>query len=136
MWKLDRPRNAADQVFTTCISRVQNAELKARLQGAMQAIVDASAAFDDAAANTRLHEIARHDVVGGNVTREEMEAVYTQRMARKGAPRFCPERAGLKGHFLPRLALDLPVEPRMVSDCDSGRRGFEYEARTWADGAG
>ena len=21
--------------------------------------------------------------------------------------RFCPERAGLKGHFLPRLALDL-----------------------------
>ena len=86
MIKLDRPIQEADDVFTTCISRVRDAQLKARLEGVKQAVVDASAEFDDAATHTRLHQIAPQGLVGGVVTQSEMEAVYTQRMARKGAP--------------------------------------------------
>lgn len=49
-------------------------------------IVDASEEFDDAAAHNRLHQIVRQAMVGGLVTQAEMEAVYTNRMAKKGAP--------------------------------------------------
>jgi hypothetical protein len=86
MIKLDRPVQDAGNVFITCISRVRDAQLKARLAGVTQAVVDASAEFDDAATHTRLHQIAPQDVVGGIVTQAEMEAVYTTRMAKKGAP--------------------------------------------------
>jgi 5-methylcytosine-specific restriction endonuclease McrA len=86
MIKLDRPVQEAGDVFTTCISRVQNTQLKSRLEGVLQAVVDASAEFDDAATHTRLYQIVQQNMVGGIVTQKEMEAVYTQRMAKKGAP--------------------------------------------------
>ena len=86
MIKLDRPNQGARDVFVTCISRVRDAQLKARLEGVTQAVVDASAEFDDAATHTRLQQIATQNLVGGVVTQAEMEAVYTQRMARKGSP--------------------------------------------------
>lgn len=86
MIKLDRPVQNAKDVFTTCISRVRDAQLKARLEGVTQAVIDASAEFDDAATHTRLHQIAAQNLVGGVITQSEMEAVYTQRMVRKGAP--------------------------------------------------
>ena len=85
MIKLDRPIQEAKDVFATCISRVRDAKLKARLEGVTQAVVDASAEFNDAATHTRLHQIAAQNLVGGVITQSEMEAVYTQRMARKGA---------------------------------------------------
>ena len=59
MLKLDRPGHSARQTFVTCISRVQDPDLTRRLQAATQAVVDASTAFDAAAARQRLHEIAR-----------------------------------------------------------------------------
>ena len=86
MIKLDRPIQEAEDVFTTCISRVRDAQLKARLAGVTQAVVAASAEFDDAATHTRLHQITPQVLVGGVVTQAEMEAIYTQRMAKKGAP--------------------------------------------------
>lgn len=86
MIKLHRPVQDAGDVFSTCISRVRNAQLKARLEGVLQAVVDASAAFDDAASHTRLHQIIPQDTVGGLVTQAEMEDVYTNRMAKKKAP--------------------------------------------------
>jgi len=86
MIKLDRPIQEAEDVFSVCISRVRNVQLKARLEGVTQAVVDASAEFDEAARHTRLHQIATQDLVGGVVTRAEMEAVYTQRMVKKGSP--------------------------------------------------
>lgn len=86
MWKLDRPTQAADDVFTTCISRVHDPDLKARLAAVTQAVRDASTAFEAAVTSTKLHGIARHEIVGGIVTGVEMQAVYTGRMAKKGAP--------------------------------------------------
>ena len=86
MIRLDRPSLDAKEVFTTCISRVRDAGLKLRLIGVTDDVVAASDEFDVLAPQTRLHEIARQLTVGGSVTAAEMEAVYTQRMAKKGAP--------------------------------------------------
>ena len=86
MIKLNRPTQDARDVFAICISRVRDVHLKARLEGVTQAVINASAEFDDAATHTRLYQIATQELVGAVVTKAEMEAVYTQRMAKKGAP--------------------------------------------------
>lgn len=86
MWKLPRPQHTADHVFTTCISKVRDSALKARLTGVTQAVSTASAAFEAAVLGTALHTIARQDIVGGTVSGDEMQAIYTGRMAKKGAP--------------------------------------------------
>ncbi|NTW88512.1 MAG: hypothetical protein HGB26_05170 [Desulfobulbaceae bacterium] len=86
MIKLDRPSQQPGEVFTTCINRVRDIHLKNRLEGALQAVIDASTEFDNAASHTRLHQIIPQTMVGGLVTQLEMESVYTQRMAKKDAP--------------------------------------------------
>jgi 5-methylcytosine-specific restriction endonuclease McrA len=86
MISLDPPDCTALDAFTICISRVQDLALRKRLAGVTQIIVDTSAAYAIAAGLSQLHEIAPQTMVGGTVSRAEMEAVYTYRMARKGAP--------------------------------------------------
>ena len=86
MWSLGRPTKSARSTFAICISRVRNVELADRLANAAPAIVAASAQFDRAARRCRLHEIARHSKVAPDITVTEMEKVYTQRMAKAGAP--------------------------------------------------
>jgi hypothetical protein len=86
MWSLKRPTLSAQSAFTTSISRVRNAALAARLASATPAIVEASAQFDDAARVHRLHEFPAHHEVEPDITVGEMEKVYTQRMAKGGAP--------------------------------------------------
>lgn len=88
MIPLARPQLDAKDVFTTCISRIQDQQLQQRMLAVSDDIGDASAQFADAAARNRLHSIAPHSTVGGQVkvSKAEMGAVYTDRMARKGAP--------------------------------------------------
>ena len=86
MWTLERPTRSAELTFTSCISRVRNPGLAARLAAATPAIIAASEQFDRAAHRAQLHEIAAHDTVDPDVTISEMEKVYTQRMAKSGAP--------------------------------------------------
>lgn len=86
MLKLDRPPYSAEDTFAACISRVRLPALKARLQAASPVIVAASEAFVAAAEAQTLDQIARVALVNGNVTTAEMEAVYTNRMAKQKAP--------------------------------------------------
>lgn len=86
MIKLDRPLLDAEEVFTACTSRIRDQDLRQRMADVTDDIVNASEEFDDAATHNRLHQIARQALVGGQVTKAEMEAVYTNRMAKKGAP--------------------------------------------------
>jgi 5-methylcytosine-specific restriction endonuclease McrA len=86
MISLDPPDCTALDAFIICISRIQDSALRMRLAGVTQMVVDASAAYALAAGLSQLHQIATQTMVGGTVTRKEMEAVYTYRMARKGAP--------------------------------------------------
>ena len=84
MRALPRPGHDAHLVYDLCISRVSDPVLKARLASAA-GIVDAmTARFDRAATRGKLHEIKSEAVPG--VSTAEMEKVYSQRMARKGAP--------------------------------------------------
>jgi hypothetical protein len=83
---MDSPDLDPADVFAACISRIRDPGLKLRMKSVAHLVVAASADFDDLAANTRLHKFVRQAVVGGLVTTAEMEAVYTQRMAKKLAP--------------------------------------------------
>lgn len=85
MLKLDKPVHSALDTFNLCISRVRNADLKSRLDAAADAIVAASAAYDVAGPLQNLHSIPRTAPVV-DVTKEEMEAVYTNRMAGAKGP--------------------------------------------------
>ncbi|MBZ9726351.1 hypothetical protein LB554_20625 [Mesorhizobium sp. CO1-1-11] len=85
MWKLPKPEQTAEDVFTTTISKVANAELKQRLTGITAAIVEASIEFDDAASSNEIHTIAPSTNIG-LVTVKEMSRVYSGRLAAKGAP--------------------------------------------------
>jgi hypothetical protein len=86
MWPLQRPAHSARSAYGTCISRVRNPGLSARLGAATATVVNASAAFDQAAAHGVLHQIAALAIVAPDITTEEMGKVYTQRMAKNGAP--------------------------------------------------
>lgn len=86
MWTLQRPAHSARSSYGTCISRVRNPGLSARLAAATATVVNASAAFDQAAAHGVLHQIAPLAIVAPDITTEEMGKVYTQRMAKNGAP--------------------------------------------------
>ena len=86
MRKLKKPTRTGSETFITCISRVNNPDLKVRLEAIAPEVEDASIAFDAAATRHSLHELPREVLVGGNVTAEEMGAVYTQRMVKKGSP--------------------------------------------------
>lgn len=86
MERLAPPAHSARSTYVTCISRVRNPGLKARLTAAADAVAAASAEFHREARRGRVHEIAEHDVVAPDVTVNEMEKVYSQRMAKAGAP--------------------------------------------------
>jgi hypothetical protein len=86
MIKLNVPTLVAKDLFETCISRIRDAGLRQRMIGITEDIVEASEEFSLLASQTRLHEVEHLAVVGGTVSTDEMEAVYTQRMAKKGAP--------------------------------------------------
>lgn len=85
MNSIDPPNLDAGDVYTTCISRVRDAALKARLTGITDDVRTASADYLMRAQANRLHEVVRRANVGG-VTTSELEKVYTQRMAGKNAP--------------------------------------------------
>jgi 5-methylcytosine-specific restriction endonuclease McrA len=88
MRKLDKPPHPPGDVFLTCISRVRNESLKTRLEAVKPYIVAAASAFDTAASNVQLHTVPTHANVGGlvRVTRDEMVAVYDNRMVPKDSP--------------------------------------------------
>jgi hypothetical protein len=86
MWPLGRPAHSARSTFEICISRVRDPGLAARLAAATDSVVAASREFNQAARHGTLHQIVPHDIVVPDVTVEEMEKVYTQRMAKIGAP--------------------------------------------------
>lgn len=86
MLKLDHPAHSAEDAFAACISRVRTPALRARLVSATQSIVDASHAYEIAAKAQTLDQIVREPLVDGIVTTAEMEAVYTDRMAKQNTP--------------------------------------------------
>ena len=86
MIKMNKPTLESEDVFISCISRIRDQNLKQRMEAITDNIVQASEEFDQLASLNRLYQVLREPMVGGLATVEEMEAVYTQRMAKKNAP--------------------------------------------------
>lgn len=85
MRPLRKPIHGARTVFRLCISRVSDPDLKARLEAAEDSLDAASDLYDQAATLGKLHRLTSKEAVPA-VSAAEMEKVYTQRMARRGAP--------------------------------------------------
>ena len=79
------PIDTAKEVFEASISKVKNPALRARLKAVLPEVIAASAEFAIKASTTRLHTIDTEESVG-SVLRQEMEVVYTSRMAKVGQP--------------------------------------------------
>ncbi|WP_405376990.1 hypothetical protein [Nonlabens sp. Asnod3-A02] len=86
MRRLNLPVEDATDVFDICISKVQNLGLKERLQNCKPLIVNAETDYKTKAPNIELNTIATHDSINGNVTKDEMKKVYTDRMVGATAP--------------------------------------------------
>ena len=86
MRKLNVPIEDAIDVFDICISKVQNADLKERLENCKPSIVTAVADYTSKAPRIELHTIETHDLINGNVTSSEMKKVYSDRMVGATAP--------------------------------------------------
>lgn len=86
MIKIDLPGLNAGDVFTACISRIRDPDLKRRMLAVTADVVAASVTFKKLAPETRLYQFTRNATVGGLVSGAEMEALYTQRMAKKKGP--------------------------------------------------
>ncbi|WP_029686201.1 HNH endonuclease [Tatumella saanichensis] len=86
MKKLSKPNDSALDVFTACIDRIRDDNLKMRLIACSQEIQDSAVEFDLKASNAQLHTIFPKDNVATMVTVNEMKSVYTNRMAKKLAP--------------------------------------------------
>ena len=80
MRKLNIPTDDPIEVFETCISKVQNADLKERLSNCKTKLTEATKDYNIKAPDGLLHTIPTHNSVNGNVSTEEMKKVYTDRM--------------------------------------------------------
>ncbi|WP_328434825.1 HNH endonuclease [Streptomyces sp. NBC_00425] len=85
MWRVVQPKHTASDSFRTCISRVRDKQLKERLQKSEGEVVEAGQVYVAAAQATTLHNLDPKDFKPDEVTTSEMTAVYTSRMAKKGA---------------------------------------------------
>lgn len=86
MKKLTKPELNAKDVFSRCISRIRDEDLKNRLTSCSNTVEIAANEFDQKAPAVELHTIQSSDNVDNTVTSDEMKSVYTQRMVKKTSP--------------------------------------------------
>ncbi|SCW87258.1 HNH endonuclease [Paenibacillus tianmuensis] len=93
MRSLKLPDFTVETVFRASIERVQDKDLKKRLEACIPEIKKDTEEYALKASNAQLHLIKKKTHVNGDVTREELEAVYTGRMVpKKGPGRFYYEK--------------------------------------------
>lgn len=85
MRKINPPTDNVADVYLLCISSVDDPSLKSMLAGIETEIAVAGDDYREHGVAGTFFEIAAHNAVGG-VSREQLEDVYTARMARRRAP--------------------------------------------------
>lgn len=154
MRRIVKPNYDPKDVYLTCISHVEDTILKSRLESVSNNVRDAAVEYDRNATDGRFYLLDEHDDVAGVVTREEMEKVYTTRMAKKGTPGrpiyeklrssapydICPlcgqRTVSTLDHYLPKANFPaLAVLPYNLipacSDCNKAKRAnVPYVAET------
>lgn len=86
MRSLPIPLQQAREVFELCISRVRNVDLKGRLQAVATFVEQEAINFEAAVRAGTIHSLPRQGVLNGDVLADEMEKVYTNRMAKADTP--------------------------------------------------
>ena len=81
---ISKPSDDAKDVYLTCISRVRNVDLKSRLESLADRIDAKAEEYDQHGISKSLCTFCEYSYA--TVTIDEMEKVYTTRMAKKGAP--------------------------------------------------
>lgn len=85
--RIDKPLlDDTEHVFLTCISKIKDSYLKDRLTACKNLIIEATIEFDNKVTKGELHLIERETIVNENVLATELQDVYTNRMAKIGAP--------------------------------------------------
>jgi hypothetical protein len=83
---ITKPKITAKDAFSTCISKVRDATLKAKLTACEDLISQAETEFESKITKGNIHTISKEQIVNGNVTAKELEKVYTDRMVGKDVP--------------------------------------------------
>lgn len=86
MRSLPIPAQQARAVFETCISRVRNPDLRRRLQAVAALVEQEAANFELSVRAGTMHAVPQQGVLNGDVLADEMEKVYTSRMAKADTP--------------------------------------------------
>lgn len=86
MWKIDRPTTSAEDAFETCISRIMDDNLKARMRTITDTIIAAGETYANVAETAKLHLTAAQAEIDGIVTIQEMTKLYNGRMAKAKSP--------------------------------------------------
>lgn len=86
MRTLPKPDFTVEEVFRACISRVRDRDLQSRFEACIPEIVQDALDFDSKAAASQLHTIPKKTIINLNVSKEEMEKVYVDRMVNKKSP--------------------------------------------------
>jgi hypothetical protein len=87
MWSIPKPTRTLFDTFDLCISRIADPSLKSRMINVRQYLILEESRYDKAAKNTDLHLIVSNTSIGnGLVSGQEMEGLYTGRMAAIGSP--------------------------------------------------
>lgn len=86
MRSIKKPNYNPKDVFLKCISRVKSVKMKQDLESVADIVSDAAADYDSKAQVGEYYLIDENDSVGGIVSQNEMEKVYTSRMLGKDAP--------------------------------------------------
>lgn len=86
MWRVVRPDIDTGETFDDCISLIRNKDLRNRMMGVRQDILDRSNDYDARAKAGEMYLIDRHEAGLGDVTAKDLVKNYTSRMVRKGVP--------------------------------------------------
>lgn len=86
MLSIEAPKETAAASFGTCISIVEDPDLKGRLESVAAYIESADTTFQNHAKAATLHLLKAEDGVDGKVTTDEMKRVYESRMVRRKTP--------------------------------------------------
>lgn len=143
MRKINRPVVDAAAVFPDCLVHMRNGDLKNRISGCLDLILEAEREFESKITKGEIYTIARETLVNGNVSCDELKDFYSKQMVQRTTGRIhyrnlleaapgglCPlcshREATTLDHYLPKAKYPrLSIVPINLvpscKDCNTGK---------------
>lgn len=149
MRKIKKPEFGVKDVFSDCITIVENEELKIKLQGIIPNLISAEQDFEEKIKCNEIHQVNVNKHIG-HVNADEMKSVYNSRFVRKETPGrkyydqllaaapngkcpLCNQRiASTLDHYLPKMKFPIyAVTPiNLIPSCFECNKGKLQEVPT------